>query len=364
MEQINLKLIQDMISKLQQGELIIFSEIKSHQPIKHCFLALAEFITLDSINHILNHCQGLIYILINDDNYTNLVSLGLDKLDYPSLSNIGQNYKKIMNKLKNNGLSNVINRIINIDNLEKNNYFNLAIDLARIAQSYPMVIVGLITHDLTQKSSLLQIDTNDIIYYRKFYDQVVERKVISKLPTKFGNFDIYGYVNIITKQDIIVIVKGEPDDYLTPPLVRIHSQCFTGDVFHSLKCDCGEQLEIALNKINQDEAGLIIYLPQEGRGIGLINKLKAYKLQENGLDTYDANLSLGFGPDERDYYEAAQILKDLNLYEIQLITNNPEKINQLTSYGINIVQRVAVKVTSQKYNDNYIVTKQKKFGHF
>lgn len=182
------------------------------------------------------------------------------------------------------------------------------------------------------------------------------------LPTQFGDFEIHGFTDSENREHI-AITKGDfPSN--TPPLVRIHSECFTGDVLGSLKCDCGAQLQSALSLIEKEKQGIVIYLRQEGRGIGLLNKIKAYKLQEQGLDTLEANLYLGLPADARNYDTAAEILKHFGITQIKLITNNPDKITQLENQGIEIVERIDISTEKNSHNKKYIETKNEKFGHF
>jgi 3,4-dihydroxy 2-butanone 4-phosphate synthase/GTP cyclohydrolase II len=190
----------------------------------------------------------------------------------------------------------------------------------------------------------------------------VQREVEVRLPTDYGVFQAIAYTNKVDDKEHVALVKGKIDPN-KPTLVRVHSECLTGDVFHSHRCDCGPQLAAALKQINDNGSGVLLYMRQEGRGIGLINKLKAYKLQEQGLDTVDANIKLGFKPDLRDYGIGAQILKDLGVRQIKLMTNNPRKIKGLEGYGLEVVDRIPIQMEENEDNTNYLHTKKDKLGH-
>ncbi|MCM3764309.1 bifunctional 3,4-dihydroxy-2-butanone-4-phosphate synthase/GTP cyclohydrolase II [Neobacillus niacini] len=258
--------------------------------------------------------------------------------------------------------------------LRRTGHTEAAVDLAKLCGAKPAgVICEIMNEDgtmarvpelrkIADKLNLKMITIKDLIEYRNKKDKLVKREVEIKLPTEFGEFRAFGYSNLVDDKEHVALVKGEIDPE-RPILVRVHSECLTGDVFGSYRCDCGPQLHAALNQIEQAGNGVLLYMRQEGRGIGLLNKLRAYKLQEQGYDTVEANEKLGFGADLREYGIGAQILKDLGIKKMMLLTNNPRKIKGLKGYDLEVVERVPLQMEMKAENERYLRTKHDKLGH-
>ncbi|HEY1567463.1 MAG TPA: bifunctional 3,4-dihydroxy-2-butanone-4-phosphate synthase/GTP cyclohydrolase II [Solirubrobacteraceae bacterium] len=258
--------------------------------------------------------------------------------------------------------------------LERVGQTEAGVDLARLAGLNPSsVICEIMNEDGTmarvpdlvaycERHGLKMITVADLVAYRRRHEKLVERVVDTKLPTTFGDFVAVGYRSLVDNKHHVALVKGDVEGK-EDVLVRVHSECLTGDVFHSLRCDCGEQLESALAMIEKEGTGVLLYLSQEGRGIGLLNKLRAYKLQEEGLDTVDANLRLGLPADLRDYGIGAQILVDLGLTSIRILTNNPKKISGLAGYGLSVADQIPIQHAPNPHNIAYLQAKREKLGH-
>src|SRR5579859_6162225 len=258
--------------------------------------------------------------------------------------------------------------------LERVGQTEAAVDLARLAGLIPAGVICEVMNDdgtmarvpdldaYCARHGLKMITVADLVAYRRRTEKLVERVVATTLPTAFGDFVAVGYRSLVDNKHHVALVKGDVEG-ADDVLVRVHSECLTGDVFHSLRCDCGEQLESALSMIEREGRGVLLYLSQEGRGIGLLNKLRAYKLQEEGLDTVDANLRLGLPADLRDYGIGAQILVDLGLTSIRILTNNPKKISGLAGYGLSVTDQVPIEHMPNPHNEAYLRVKREKLGH-
>jgi 3,4-dihydroxy 2-butanone 4-phosphate synthase / GTP cyclohydrolase II len=258
--------------------------------------------------------------------------------------------------------------------LERTGQTEAAVDLARLAGLNPSGVISEVMNDdgtmarvpdlveFCARHRLRMITVADLIAYRRRHDKLVERVVEARLPTEFGEFNVVGFRSLVDDKHHVAMVKGEVAGE-KDVIVRVHSECLTGDVFHSLRCDCGQQLETALELIEAEGRGVLLYLAQEGRGIGLLNKLRAYKLQEEGLDTVDANLELGLPADLRDYGIGAQILVDLGLSSIRLLTNNPKKIVGLEGYGLRVTDQLPLAHPPTEHNREYLRAKRDRLGH-
>ena len=258
--------------------------------------------------------------------------------------------------------------------LQRSGQTEAAVDLARLAGLNPAgVVCEIMNEDGTmarvpdlvpycERHGIKLVTVEDLIEYRRRHEKLVERMTTVRLPTAYGEFTAVAFREVLTGKNHVALVKGEVDGR-EDVLVRVHSECLTGDVFHSLRCDCGEQLELALRRIAAEDRGVLLYMSQEGRGIGLLAKLRAYELQENGLDTVEANIQLGFPPDAREYGIGSQILSDLGLTTIRILTNNPRKITGIEGFGLKVVEQVPIEVPPNLENRLYLEAKRDKLGH-
>jgi len=258
--------------------------------------------------------------------------------------------------------------------LERTGQTEAAVDLARLAGLTPAGVICEVMNDdgtmarvpdlalYCERHDLKMVTVADLIAYRRRHDKLIERVVSTAMPTEYGDFEVVGFRSLVDSKHHVALVKGDVNG-AEDVLVRVHSECLTGDVFHSMRCDCGQQLEDALRRIELEGQGVLLYLAQEGRGIGLLNKLRAYKLQEQGLDTVDANIELGLPADLRDYGIGAQILVDLGLSSIRLLTNNPKKIVGLEGYGLTVTDQIPIQHPATEHNREYLRTKRDRMGH-
>jgi 3,4-dihydroxy 2-butanone 4-phosphate synthase/GTP cyclohydrolase II len=396
-EAIQLDTIEDAIRDLKQGKVIIVVDDEDREN-EGDFVALAEKATPEVINFMISEGRGLVCVPITEER--------AQELDFPPMVAHNTDYHgtaftvSVDHISTTTGISaferaKTIQEIINPEAkpqefrrpghifplvakkggvLRRAGHTEAAVDLAKMCGAYPAaVICEVIKEDgtmarvpdlyrIAKHHGLKFISIRDMIHYRNQKEKLVKREVEVKLPTDYGLFRAIAYSNEVDQKEHIALVKGEIDSS-QPVLVRVHSECLTGDVFHSHRCDCGPQLDAALRQISENGSGVLLYMRQEGRGIGLINKLKAYALQEQGFDTVDANIKLGFAPDLRDYGIGVQILKDIGVRKIRLLTNNPRKIKGIEGYGMQIVERIPLQMEYNENNYRYLRAKKQKLGH-
>ncbi|UTR09558.1 bifunctional 3,4-dihydroxy-2-butanone-4-phosphate synthase/GTP cyclohydrolase II [Evansella sp. LMS18] len=389
--------IEEAIYELMQGKVVIVCDDEDREN-EGDFVALADKTTPEVINFMITHGRGLVCVPITQERAEQLDLFPM--VDHNTDPHGTAFTVSIDHKFTTTGIS-AHERSLTVKSLIDSNtkgtdfkkpghifplvakdggvlrragHTEAAVDLARMCGSEPAgVICEIIKEDgsmarvpdlrkIADEHDLKMITIKDLIQYRNRKDKLVQREVEIELPTDFGDFKAIGYSNIVDKKEHIAIVKGEINSE-KPTLVRVHSECLTGDVLGSHRCDCGPQLHAALSQIEAAGSGVVLYMRQEGRGIGLLNKMKAYKLQEEGYDTVEANEKLGFGPDLRDYGIGAQILRDLGIKKMKLLTNNPRKITGLKGYDLEVVERVPLQFPSSKDNDKYLRTKKDKLGH-
>lgn len=397
--------IEEAIQDIKEGKFVIVADDEDREN-EGDLICAAELITPDMVNFMTKECRGLICLSITTeraqeldlapmtDNNTDVkgtaftisidadpkfgVTTGISASDRATTIKISTENRTQASDFRRPGhIFPLIAKKGGV--LQRVGHTEASVDLARLAGLKSSgVICEIMNEDGTmarrddlfkfaKKHNIKFVTVSQLIAYRVQKERFVERVVQAKLPTKFGEFEIYGYLNTLDNTEHVAIVKGMNEGRREKgeiPYVRMHSECLTGDIFHSLKCDCGTQLETALSMINEKGYGALVYLKKhEGRGIGLLNKLKAYVLQEQGQDTVEANLSLGFAPDLRDYGVGAQILLDLGFEKMNLITNNPTKIVCIEGYGLEVVERVALTPEINKHNQDYMQAKKEKMCH-
>jgi 3,4-dihydroxy 2-butanone 4-phosphate synthase / GTP cyclohydrolase II len=390
--------IEEAIADIRAGRMVVVVDDEDRENEGDLTIA-AQFVTPDAINFMAKHARGLICLALTPDRCE---EMGLDLMAAKNESPFETAFTVSVEAREGvtTGISaadraHTIQVAIDPESaprdlvqpghvfplkakpggvLERTGQTEAAVDLARLAGLNPSGVICEVMNDdgtmarvrdlgpFCEQHRLKMITVADLIAYRRVHDRLVERVVATRLPTAFGDFEVLGYRSLVDEKHHVALVKGDVEG-AADVLVRVHSECLTGDVFHSLRCDCGEQLESALATIEREGRGVLLYLSQEGRGIGLLNKLRAYKLQEEGLDTVDANLRLGLPADLRDYGIGAQILVDLGLSSIRILTNNPKKIRGLEGYGLSVTAQIPIQHTSNPHNEAYLRAKAERMGH-
>ena len=389
--------IEEAISDIQNGEMIIVVDDEDRENEGDLLMA-AEKVTPEAVNFMATHGKGMICTPITLERARELNLQPMVDRNTESMGTaftVTVDHKSVKTGISAFERAETIRRLVNPHSqsddfsrpghifpliaktggvLQRLGHTEAAVDLARLAGLYPAgVICEIMNEDGTmarvaqlaefsQKHQLKMITVADLIQYRRRNEKSIRAASRAKMPTQYGEFDIVAYENKISGEHHVALVMGDISGTDEPLLVRVHSECLTGDAFHSLRCDCGEQLHAAMSKIGQEGRGVILYMRQEGRGIGLVNKIRAYELQDKGKDTVEANELLGFAPDLREYGIGAQILSDLGVRKMRLMTNNPQKMTGLNGYGLEIVERVPIVMKTNQVNAFYISTKKKKWA--
>jgi 3,4-dihydroxy 2-butanone 4-phosphate synthase / GTP cyclohydrolase II len=390
--------IEEAIEDIRQGKMVVVCDDESRENEGDLTMA-AQFVTPEAINFMAKEGRGLICLALTPERCDQLgldlmaaknesafetaftvsiearsgVSTGISAADRARTIQVAIDPKTSPRELVQPGHVFPL-KARDGGVLERVGQTEAAVDLARLAGLIPAGVICEIMNDdgtmarvadlgpYCARHGLKMVTVAALVAYRRRAEKLVERVVATGLPTEFGDFVAYGYRSLVDDKHHVALVKGEVAG-AEDVLVRVHSECLTGDVFHSLRCDCGEQLESALTMIEREERGVLLYLSQEGRGIGLLNKLRAYKLQEEGLDTVDANLRLGLPADLRDYGIGAQILVDLGLTSIRILTNNPKKISGLAGYGLSVTDQIPIEHVPNRHNEAYLRAKRERLGH-